>query len=139
MTDITPDDLEAGAPAFKFHTPGDTITGTITAARKVQATDYDTGEPVTWPNGDPKYDYPITVTNPDGEQTVWCRNQMWVAVRDACTKTGSIPQPGGVLTVTYTGDGEKSNPKYNAPKLYTATYQPAPPAQTGAAISTDDF
>jgi hypothetical protein len=56
---------------------------------------------------------------------------MLTAVRAACRAAkASGLEPGGELSVTYTGDGElKGN---NAPKLYSAVYQP--PASSGNAV-----
>jgi hypothetical protein len=36
---------------------------------------------------------------------------------------------GGVLSVTYVADGQKTNPKFAAPKQYSATYTPAAAAE----------
>ena len=51
-----------------------------------------------------------------------------------CGKAGAQLAPGGVLTVTYTGDGERKAIGFNAPKLYTAAYVPAAQAAVADAL-----
>lgn len=54
MTDDLDRMLQGGAKGAKFESPGDTITGIITDVMVRQATEYGTGKPQTFDNGDPR-------------------------------------------------------------------------------------
>lgn len=130
------DDLFAGggAPAAKFAKIGDSITGVITNAEARQQTDFDSGEPLTWDNGDPRMEVVLTLSttlrDPDieddeGERRVFCRGQMLTAMRQAVKKAkDKKPRIGGRITVTYSEDGEAKKKGFNAPKLFTVAYEP---------------
>ena len=45
---------QQGSKSFKFDLPGATITGKVVSAEAKQATNFDTGQPEFWDNGDPK-------------------------------------------------------------------------------------
>lgn len=133
------DDLDAlftggGAPAASFKKIGDSITGVITNAEARQQTDFDSGEPLTWDNGDPRMEIILTlsttlrdpeVEDDEGERRVFCRGQMLTAMRQAVKKAKDRkPRIGGRITVKYTEDGEAKKKGFNAPKLFTVTYEP---------------
>jgi len=47
--------MGTGIPSAKFPTVGTTVTGTIVREPELQQqTDFDTGEPLTWPDGRPR-------------------------------------------------------------------------------------
>ena len=119
-------DFSAG---FKFGTPGATITGVITRTPNVVETD-DLG------GGRSKK---LVVDVDDGNTTwaIWLPANKGItrAVSKAVTASGAAGlAAGGKLTVTYTGDGEPSQPGYNPPKLFTAEY-----AQPAATVDPSDF
>lgn len=143
--------LMGGAASVKFPEPGAAVTGTIIEApRAEQQRDYSTGEPKTWPDGNPMMMVVLTLatdqhkTNPtddpadDGARTLYLRSKALTAVREAVRRAGATGiEVGGTLTVTYTGDGTPPKPGFKGPKLFTATYrtpdnpptgQPAEPA-----------
>lgn len=129
--------MASTAAAVKFPEIGSMVDGTIVSGSERQQTEYGTGEPITWPNGEPKMEYPIVLDTEDGEVTLYAKNQLWVAVRDAI-KAGSpngLPEVGGRLQVKYIADGEPSKPGFNPPKVYKAKYEP--PAKSS--IDIDDF
>lgn len=133
--------MGGGLAAAKFPTVGTTITGRIVRKPEArQQTDIETGEPLTFANGDPRMQIVVNLATAerdpdkpedDGERALYIKGNMLNAIRDAVRKTGAAGlEVGGTLTVTYTGDGEKKNRAFNAPKLYTATY--VPPAAAAA-------
>lgn len=46
--------LQGGAKGYKFEKPGDSVTGIVTDVMVRQATEYGTGKPQTFDNGDPR-------------------------------------------------------------------------------------
>jgi hypothetical protein len=54
---------------------------------------------------------------------------MLTAIRAAVRASGAQLGTGGHLSVTYTGDGERTKPGFSPPKLYTATYRPEAASQ----------
>ena len=136
-----PIDIGSGASASsaKFETKGEEHGGIIVNAEKRQAVDFATGERKTWSNGDPVMQYAITVVEDDTDEelTIWAKGGKYeaasgsgqsmmsaidLAVRAA--NCGAIEE-GGRISVTWTGLGPAKT-GLNAPKLFTATYQPPP-------------
>jgi hypothetical protein len=121
----------------KFPTIGTTVSGRITRTPEArQQTSIETGEPLTFANGDPRMQIVVNLATAeregpedDGERALYVKAGMLTAVRDAVRKTGAKGlEVGGTLTITYVGDGEKKNKAFSAPKIYTAAYV-APTAQ----------
>jgi hypothetical protein len=145
--------LGGSVPSAKFDTAGTTVGGPITEEPELrQQIDYDTDEPAVWKDGKPKMQLVVTVQtnlrdpqNPDddGTRRFYVRSNLQKAVAQAVRQAGAKSlEVGGVLNVTYTGDGPKTNPKFNAPKLYSATYTPpaegflaAPVAEEAAPVA----
>jgi hypothetical protein len=116
-------DLLAGGgpklPSLKFEKIGDVHTGIVTDVKKLEDRD-PAGVAKTWPNGDPKYVYVINLkTETTGDATIWARNQMITAIREAAKQASVTELVGNKLAVRYTGDGEKKA-GFNAPKLFAA-------------------
>ena len=126
--EIQKDDMLGGGNAVKFPEVGASVTGKILRAKSQPQTDFQTGEIVRWPNGDEKLEYVFWLDTDDGEQTLYARNQLWIAVRDAikASSPSQLPEVGGTLAVKYTGDGTPKQAGFNPPKLYAAKYTPAP-------------
>lgn len=131
-----------GAKAFTFEDVGATVAGEIVAMDLRQQTDMQTGEPLVWNNGQPRMVLVITLQtelqdddNDDGQRTVWCRggnftvasgkgSSSLTAVKDALRRANATDiEPGGHLTVQYSGIGKSSNKGFTPPKLYTAVYK----------------
>ncbi len=132
--------MSGGRPWAKWARIGDTVTGTVTSSPTArQSRDFDTGLPDFWDEEkqEPKMEVVVTIqtgiTDPDiegdnGERAVILPkgSSRFRAVQTAVrVSSADRLEVGGVLSITYTGDGEK--PKRRgalAPKLYSATYTP---------------
>jgi hypothetical protein len=150
-TPMDPNDVlfGAGDPSFLAESPGDTIVGEIVKLAASQQTDFNTGAPLYWNNGDPRMQVIATlqttlreagVPDDDGKRRVFIKGKsMSDGVRDAVRQAGARKlELGGVLQVTYTGDGPKERGK-NPPKLYEVSYtkpdaNAAQAAQANAAL-----
>jgi len=148
MTESIPlGDLEASASA-KFGAIGDKVVGTITSIKHQQQTDLD-GKPKYFASGDPMMLYVITL-QPDGADQValWAKGGRFVAkvgtgesmlsaIGTAVRAAGaSSVEVGGKLAMAFTGEGE-AKAGMNAPKLFTAQYQP--PTAEPTAVPVDDL
>lgn len=128
--------MGSGAPSARFDQPGDTVTGRIVSVPELrQQTDFTSGKPLFWENGDPRMQLVVTlstdlrdpqVADDDGTRRVYVKGQLQKVVQQA-VRLAQAPglEVGGTLTVTYTGDGEAKQRGMNPPKLYAATYQRA--------------
>lgn len=138
----TADDFLMGGsiPSAKFPTIGATVTGRITTQPTVeQQRDYTTGEPKFWDDGKPQMQMVVTlatsdrdpdVQDDDGTRRLYVKGQMKNAIAQAVRAAGARGlEVEGVLAVKYVRDGEKKNPRFNAPKEYAARYTPAATAQ----------
>jgi hypothetical protein len=125
-----------GGASARFDNIGDTITGTILNLEMRQRTDIATGDPLTWPNGDPQMQAVIAVQtteqddeDDDGIRVLYVKGSkkagsrsLHDAVATAAKTAGKNLEPGGTLTVTYTGDEPSKTKGFNPRKLYSATY-----------------
>lgn len=135
----------SGTPSAKFEARGDTLTGPITKLGASQQTDFRTKEPKTWPDGKPMMQVEVSiktslrdpsVEDDDGVRRLFVKGKnLTAAVKDAVRATGAKGlEIGGVLTVTYTGDGPAEK-GLSAPKLYEAEYvKPNPAKAANAAL-----
>jgi len=133
-----------GGNAARFDEMGDRVSGTIIERHMAQQTSMDTNEPLTWQDGRPRMQLIITLAtdergmgdDDDGSRRLYAKGgnyevatgsgiAMKNAIADAVKAAGSRSlDPGGKLTVVFTGEGKKTNRGYNAPKLYKAKYEP---------------
>lgn len=131
--------MGGGVPSAKFDGIGVSVTGVIEDIVASQQTDFTTGEPKFWPNGDKMMQVVVTlatdqrdpsITEDDGLRKIYVKGKSLTgAVRDAVRKAGAKGlDVGGRLTVTYTGDGPQEKRGINPPKLYAADYTPPSPA-----------
>ncbi len=122
------------AKSAKFETIGDTVGGPITHIGEArQQTDFKTGKPLTWDDGSPRMQLPVTVQtnlrdgsdfNDDGKRTLYVKGDMKKAIGQALRQANAKMAIGGTLTVTFSGE----EPTAGRPKkLYTATYAPPAP------------
>jgi len=116
-------DLLAGGgpklPSLKFEKVGDVHGGLVTDVKKLEDRD-PAGIAKTWPNGDPRFVYVLTVKTDQGDSNIWCRGIMITAIREAATKAGVTELIGTKVSIRYTGDGEKKSAGFNPPKLFAA-------------------
>jgi hypothetical protein len=132
--------MGGGVPSAKFPTIGHTVSGRITERPTVeQQRNYEDDKPKFWDDGKPMMQLVVTFAtserdpeNPedDGTRRLYVKGYMKNAVASAVRAAGARGlEVGGILSITYSGDGEKKNPKFNAPKLFTAQYVPAAAAE----------
>ncbi|GAA4706495.1 hypothetical protein [Streptomyces youssoufiensis] len=128
--------MGGGVTSAKFPALGTTVSGRITERPTVeQQRDFTTGELKFWDDGKPQMQLVVTLAtserdplNPedDGARRLYIKGQMKNAVAAAVRASGARGlEIGGTLTVTYARDGQKTNPRFNAPKNYDAVYVPA--------------
>lgn len=142
------DILLGGAPAAKFPTVGTVIKGRVLAQQKRQSTDMDTGDPLTWSNGDPIWEIVFTLAtddrdpdNPDddGTRRLFARGQMLKAIGIALRKAHWSKQlKGGELAVQYKEDGPQTRRGFNPPKVYAARFTPPDEADEFEALAGPD-
>lgn len=136
--------MGGGSKAARFDGIGVTVTGVIEEITAKQQTDFTTGEPKFWPNGDAQMQVLVRLAtadredaDDDGTRTLYVKGKsLTAAVRDAVRKAGGKGlEVGGTLTVTYTGDGPQEKRGINPPKLYAAEYvKPDPAVAANAAL-----
>jgi hypothetical protein len=143
-TDVNEFLLSGGVPALKYETAGTTHTGKIISAEVQQQREIDSGKPKYWDDGKPQMQIKVhlqtTIRDPeieddDGIRADYIRGNKLKAVQAAVRKAKAKLEPGGELTITYTGDGEQKTRGFNAPKLYTASY--VPPGEAAVADVLD--
>lgn len=119
--------LAGGGATAKFDAPGDTYTGEIADIQVRQINDYDSGKPAFWDDGRPQEQIVVTIEtteqnapDDDGKRNIYIKGwgDQLKAFKQAAKTLGRNPRAGDVFTASYIGDGEKKNPRFNAPKLY---------------------
>lgn len=114
--------------SFKDKPFGTTYKGTVVELPSLmQGRDFETGEPATWPDGNPKMVVCVTLDIGGDKWNLWAAkpSSMFSAIKDAQQRAGTQIAVGGTLTVTYTHDEpNKTNPKLNPAKQYKAEYAP---------------
>lgn len=132
--------------SWKFATPGDTHTGTITEVSDArQATEYGSNELAYWDKERtrPKMQVAVTLdtterdpqdSNDTGKRTLWVvedgrSGSILSAIRQAVHQAGAgTIDIGGQLTVAFSGFDPNSKNPANPRKIYAATYVPPAPA-----------
>ncbi|WP_061960634.1 hypothetical protein [Demequina flava] len=156
MTDAS-DFLMGGgsASAFQKDDPiGTSITGQIVTTEVRQQTDIQSGQPLTWDNGDPKMQLVVTINTDqriddedDGNRALYVKGSKSIgskslhdAVRAAVQNANAKGlEPGGTLTVTFIGTEPSKTRGFNDRKLWEATYKaPDRAAETGGFLGTTE-
>lgn len=132
--------------SWKFTTPGDTHTGTITEVSDArQATEYGSNELAYWDKERTRPKMQVAVTldtterdpqdaNDTGKRTLWVvedgrSGSILSAIRQAVHQAGAgTIDIGGQLTVAFSGFDPNSKNPANPRKVYTASYVPPAPA-----------
>jgi hypothetical protein len=127
--------MGGGGKSAKFESLGEQITGAILDLAVKQQTNFDTGKPEFWDNGDPKMQLVVTLSTDqrdpgdkedDGERRLYVKGNLQKAIQAAVRSSGATGlEIGGQVTVTFTGEGEPPRRGANPPKLYSAAYVPA--------------
>ncbi len=136
--------MGAGGKSAKFEAIGDSVVGYIVSIETRQRTDIKTGEPLTWPDGNPKMQAVITLETElheddedDGMRSVYMPipSQMQSALAAAVRKAGErAPADGGKLAVTWEREEKAKTRGYNPQKIYAVQYR-AP--ERNAALMAD--
>jgi hypothetical protein len=125
--------------AFPDQQYGHTVSGVIVRPPQVrQQTDFDSGKPKFFDNGDPMMQIVVQVqtdlrdpadASDDGTRAFYLKGQMQAAVRDAVREAGAKGlEVGGHLAVRYIRDEPNSRGRGKDKKVYAARYT-APAAQ----------
>lgn len=132
--------------SWKFTTPGDAHTGTITEVGDArQATEYGSNELAYWDKERTRPKMQVAVTldtterdpqdaNDTGKRTLWVvedgrSGSILSAIRQAVHQAGAgTIDIGGQLTVAFSGFDPNSKNPANPRKVYTASYVPPAPA-----------
>lgn len=137
--------MGSGARYQPFLEKGDSITGRVATTPELQnQTNMDTGAPLTFPDGNPKLMLRVLLDTDErededdtGRRSVYIKGgNMQKAVAEAVRKAGADDlEVGGVLTLTYTGNGKATKKGYNPPKLFEASYRK--PSKLAAAAEAE--
>lgn len=123
----------------KFDKIGKTYAGPVVSAEIRQATDPANGNaPEFWPDGNPKNQVVIglqtdernpEIENDDGVRYIYIKawGEQKKALQAAAQEAKGSPAPGDFFTATYVADGQKTNPAFNAPKLFKYTIKKGNP------------
>lgn len=132
--------------SWKFATPGDTHTGTITEVSDArQAAEYGSNELAYWDKERTRPKMQVAVTldtaerdpqdaNDTGKRTLWVvedgrSGSILSAIRQAVHQAGAgTIDIGGQLTVAFSGFDPNSKNPANPRKIYSASYVPPAPA-----------
>lgn len=133
-------------PGAKFTDPGASVTGVIAEEPTSSQQTTPKGDLKTWDDGNPMLQLVVTlqtserdseIEDDDGKRRLYVKGQMKKAVGDAVRTVGAKGlDVGGTLTVTYTHDGERSNPAFSPPKQYVAVYV-APTGDSAAFLAAE--
>jgi hypothetical protein len=106
---------------------GDTVSVVIESIERRQERDFDTGTPLTWDDGNPRLQFVITGKAPvTGEPvTIYTKYAQEKVMLETLRKTG-LPEVGGVLAFTWTGNAEPVGRK-NPAKQWGCSYTPPSP------------
>lgn len=141
----------SGSASAKFDNVGDSITGQVVTTEVKQQTDIQSGNPLTWDNGDPRMQLVVTLqtdlrepredgTEDDGKRNLYVKGSkkagsksLHDAVASAVRAAGAQGlKPGGTLTVQYIGTEPSATRGFNDRKLYAAQYIAPDPSVASA-------
>jgi hypothetical protein len=127
-----------GPPSAYFPAVGDSIIVGIVDVGEYQQKDYDTGEPLTWPDGGPRNGKVVTglvvstsgTTGAGSERNhgdvgpgdivrFWCEGGKFYTYRDAVKAAGGV-HVGDVMLWKRDEDKAPTNPRHNPSKQYSA-------------------
>ena len=148
-------DLDGGSKSWKPEM-GDKISGKIVSVKRVNQTDFTTGEPLTWSDGSPRLQTVVEVQtdeangDDDGVRTVWMKGGKSyeaaqgegtsgeVALAEAAKDAGATSiDEGAKLTVVCSGIAKPTTRGYQPAKLYRMKYE-APVQSVATADLFDD-
>ena len=134
--------MQGGTPnAFSKDDPiGTTVTGEVTSIEAQQQTDFTTGEPLFYPNGNPKPQIVIHVKTQsrdqsrdydDGLRTVYVKGYNLKHLKAAAQRAGvgDYPRVGDTLTATFATTQPAKQRGYNDAKIYEYQVTPGNPGK----------
>lgn len=136
MEDLVAELTRSGGPSAKWNNVGDTHKLRIESVDKRQVTDFVTGEPQTWPNGEPKFQFVFSGIDESGDETrFFVKGYQLNAVKDALRTAGVKAGDtliGGHLTIKLVGIDEPTRPGLSGAKQWKAKFEP--PAPVGSLV-----
>lgn len=152
-------DIEGGSgKSWKPEQLGDQVKGKVVSAKRVQQTDFTTGEPLEWSNGDPKMQTVIELQtdleetgDDDGIRSLWLKGGKnyeaaegegtsgEVALADAAKAAGATSiEVGGELAFKFTGRSKPTTRGYQPARLYRAKYDKPVESVSASELGWDD-
>jgi len=140
---------QTGRPWAKWPTIGTEVRGRVLEEPSLrQSRDYESGDMMTWPNGDPKMEIVVAlatelrdseIDNDNGERALVLPvgSNRFRAVQKAMRDGGSKGlYPGDTIAVKYVADGPRdpARPRLNPPKEFVAEYTRANGSATQKAL-----
>lgn len=139
--------MGGGVPSAKFEAAGDSVEGYIVTKRMTQQTDFKTGEPLTFQNGDKRMQLVLTlateerddeIEDDDGSRRVYVKFKLRDAVAKACKAIGvKDVEVGGYYRQTLTGTEKPRKRGEQGAKLWEVEYT-APTAESQAFLAGSD-
>ncbi len=125
--------LSSGAKSAKFPTVGSKVSGSVVGSELQQQTEFETGLPKTFNDGNPMLQLVVTIQTADREDStddgcrrIFAKGHMLAALKAAVKASGSSGLLNGQgITVTYVSDGE-ARKGLAAPKQYDVTLTAGP-------------
>src|SRR5690606_39856948 len=129
--------LYSPTKSAKFPTIGTKVGGRVVRdAEEVQQRDFDTGEPLFWPDGKPRMQLVVTVdtgqpdtddTDDDGERAIYIKGQMLQATRMACKRAKKFKiEEGDYFAITFAEEEPLPKGKRGfLKKIYEVEFTPA--------------
>lgn len=143
--------MQGGTPsAFsKDDQIGASVSGEITSIEAQQQTDFTTGAPLFYPNGNPKPQVVIHLKTSqhdpnreydDGMRAVYVKGYNLKALKQASQQAGvgDYPRVGDQLTATFSSTQPAKQRGYNDAKLYTYVVVPGNPHKAGLDAAMND-
>lgn len=98
-------------------------------AAKVRARDYETNEPDSWPDGNPKFNAVLTGEVKGQRRSLWSPipSALFYALAKAQDDAGEHFAAGGELTVEFVGTTPNKNPRFKPSRQFKADYVPPTP------------
>ena len=154
MAGFSVDVLEGGSTSWNPKEIGDKIKGTIRGIKRVQQTDFTTGEPLFWSNNDPRMQTVVELqTNEregdddEGVRTVWLKGGRNYEAAEGKGSSGEVAlamaakdagvtsiEEGSELTIVHSGLAKPTTRGFQPAKLYAMKLVPAK-----ASVAVDDF
>lgn len=138
---VSLNDLGGGGKSWQ-HDVGDKIAGTIVSVKRVQQTDFTTGNPLTWSNGEPRMQTVVELQtdlhdsdDDDGIRTLWLKGGKNYEPQTGSGQSGEIAlaqaardagassiEEGAKLQFACTGTAKPTTRGFQPAKLYQAKY-----------------